>query len=311
MFILTFNFLLLLYFKKRKHHIKVCFCKVIIEPLLHFNLAARPVSVFQDYMDGTFGLALISEYQERLEKFPTLGLPSLATSTFCICLNAMSEIWKRFVYQHQRFPAKIFTLLQAKTSNHLLDMYMEMQCQMHCCKCCVDVEFSQVLLNYIPSEMAQDRNNVELWAKLEDIKKFLQDIARFFPLSSDTVECLHGYIQTRIHKFRGRKLGDQTAQEVSLWSTIKTTHQSFWNLTWNDQGDAGARQRLHRYNMKGTNQYTQPENRRLKPSPSSSIWNMANLNLLREQPAMAKAPKKLCGNPAEIWTILELAHINT
>ena len=138
-----------------------------------------------------------------------------------------------------------------------------------------------------------DREDPEVRSKVQSLEQFLHHLAAFLPLSSDTAECAHGSLQTRIHRFRGQKVSDPAAQEIGLWS-IKGAYRTFWNLIWNKQGDCKARRRLKRFTKKGFNQHTNLEHR--KNLGQRSPWSMDLMEELVNQPALMKTPKTLCGH---------------
>ena len=136
-------------------------------------------------------------------------------------------------------------------------------------------------MTFMSSELVGgDREDPEVRSKVQSLEQFLHHLAAFLPLSSDTAECAHGSLETRIHRFRGQKVSDPGAQEIGLWS--------------NKQGDCKARRRLKRFTKKGFNQHTNLEHR--KNLGQRSPWSMDLMEELVNQPALMKTPKTLCGH---------------
>lgn len=153
-------------------------------------------------------------------------------------------------------------------------------------------------MTFMSSELVGgDREDPEVRSKVQSLEQFLHHLAARLPLSSDTVECAHGSLQTRMHRFRGQKVSDPAAQEIGLWS-IKGAYRTFWNLIWNKQGECKARHRVKRFTKKGCNQYTNLEHRKNlgQRSPGSIVWSMDVMEELVNQPALVKTPKTLCGH---------------
>lgn len=174
--------------------------------------------------------------------------------------------------------------------------YREMQRMMAECRDCFDLEFSQAVLSFIPEDLAA----AEVQTRVKQLKYYLFDVSVFTPISSDAVECVHGYCQSKLHRFRGRKHSDDGAQELTLWSTITRAYQRFWDVLWNELGDKEARHRLFRYGAKGCNQYTPLANRKVTHSSKSSRWNMIDLDKVCSLEGTAKKPKKLSGYLAQL-----------
>lgn len=196
------------------------------------------------------------------------------------------------------FPFKIFELLELECHDDFLNKYRAMQQAMCECQDCFDVEFSQPLLSFIP----QTLDDEHLRSRVIRLKRFLHDVSVFVPISSDSVECIHGFFQSKIHRWRGRKVSDPHAQELSLWSTITTSYKVFWDSLWEELGDPQAKRRMYRFDSKGINQYTDPSKRKVQKLNGSqaSVWKLGNMDKVCEQEKLAKKPKKLSGHLVKI-----------
>eukprot|EP00439_Symbiodinium_sp_Y106_P034185 s721_g4.t1 len=83
------------------------------------------------------------------------------------------------------------------------------------CQGCVDVELTKGLLLACPTDEACRTDFYER------VKALLTDLATFTPLSTDSVETVHGHIQSRIHKFRSRlKQAEASSERTLLMSLI-------------------------------------------------------------------------------------------
>lgn len=169
-----------------------------------------------------------------------------------------------------------------------------------CVDCC-DLEFSQPILSFIPEDLAAD----EVRVRIRQLKHFLFDCAIFVPLSSDAVECIHGFCQSKLHRFRGSKQSDDGAAELTLWATITWAFQKFWDVLWLELGDTGAKRRMYRYGAKGCNQYTPHTERKVTHPGRSSQWRMIDMDKICSLEG-AKKPKKLSGHSALLTRGLDL-----
>ena len=207
-------------------------------------------------------------------------------------------MWSRGHFCKQGFPYKIFDLLELESHDDFLNKYRDMQQAMSECTDCFDIEFSQPLLSFIPQTLAGE----QLHSRVIRLKRFLHDVSVFVPISSDSVECIHGFFQSKIHRFRGRKVSDPSAQELSLWSTITTSYKVFWDSLWQELGDPQAKRRMYRFDTKGMNQYTDPSKRKVQKlkAGQASVWTLGNMDKVCEQEKLSKKPKKLSGHLVKI-----------
>lgn len=277
--------------------VDVCSCCVLTRVVL--ACLQRSADLFKNYMNGNFGAEIVAMYLTKLKCFGELGAPFLARDCFVACLVIMGDVWRRFIFERDRFPYKLFALLEANSLWDFLCQYKRMQQQLASCSTCFDVEFSHAVLSFISASAISDLDSVsdEVWAKVKALREFLQDVSIFAPLSADGVECVHGYYQHKLHRFRGTKVSDPRAQELTLWSTVTTAWGKFWDQVWAECGDEKMRHRLPRFGRTGTNQYT-PSDKRcgLAPSKERAIWNLATLDQTCDQPLFAQPPRRLTGD---------------
>lgn len=244
---------------------------------------------FKHFISGNFGFEMVDLYVEKLRNFPRLGLPNMANECFTICISVMGEVWRRFVFDKQCCPYTLFALLDTTTDEDFLRAYRDMQRSMEDCPMCTDAEFSRDLLRAIPT----DGNLAELKPAISTLRNFLEDVTIFTPVSSDLVECLHGFQQGKVHRFRGCKPSDPAAQEICMLSTIQSSYNRFWNCLWETLGDKSARHRLHRFGQKGNNQYTDKD--KTKDPRTTSFWKMENMDRICQKPKAVRTPRKLSG----------------
>ena len=158
------------------------------------SVPVRCKATFLKYCSGDFGLDLNAEYLQKLKQFPHLGLPQLSTTCFTICIMCMGEVWRRFTFERQCFPFKLFGLLNAPSDQQFLKDYRLMQAAQRKCPQCIDIEFSRVILGFIPPSMGQGQEAMHRVASLRD---FLVDLAIFAPITADIVENLHGFLSSQ------------------------------------------------------------------------------------------------------------------
>ena len=252
----------------------------------------RSSSFFKNYVNGSFGLTYIDAHLQNLREFPSLRIGGLSKDYFQVSLLTMGDLWKRFIHDLDRFPFKLFALLDCKSDEELLIAFQKVKGHMQVCPKCIDIEFTSQLLTYLGEDKDQ------LLTKLQNIQEFLLDAATFVPLSSDAVECIHGLHQRLAHRFRGQRPTAEAAQEEGLWSTIQSSYRKFWQLLWKKKGDPKARQRVVRYGRKGFNQYSQE-----RVQTRDGSWGFNKLSAVAKAPDQkkyVKVPKRLCGLLSEL-----------
>ena len=235
-------------------------------------------------------------YLEKMRLFPKLGLPQLATDCFVMSLGVMGELWRRFTFDKQCCPFQIFALLDTSSDEEFLQLYQKFQQTMDICPQCVDLEFSTVILQQIPPRACHRDEFVK--RRIASILDLLRDLATFTPISSDLVECLHGFQQAKLHRFRGRKPTDHAAQEIAMLASIQSTYKQFWQFAWSRLGDKFATRRFPGFDRKGVNQYSDRDKylEERQHHKRKSIWKMENMDRIVEKPDVVKKPRQLSGN---------------
>eukprot|EP00438_Fugacium_kawagutii_P000563 Skav206451 [mRNA] locus=scaffold230:72031:80449:- [translate_table: standard] len=259
-------------------------------------LVGRSSSFFIDFVKGNFGMKLIAMHVQCLLDFHRLGIPTLSKDYFVVSMLMMGDVWKRFIHDVDRYPFKLFCLLDCKTSDELLDRYHSIREQMKVCQQCIDVEFTSQIMAYL--EGGLNDNADELMLRLKITQDFLKDASTFVPLSSDHVECVHGLHQSLTYRFRGQKPSAECAQEQGLWATICSSYKAFWQHVFEQHGDLQARQRIKRFGVKGCNQYSKTKGP--IQSQTTRKWQFADLKQLCDGRQHGKVPKRLCG-----WNVFQ------
>lgn len=148
--------------------------------------------------------------------------------------------------------------------------------------------------------------------KVIKLQKLLNDMAIFCPLSSDLVECLHGFSQNLLHRWRGTKPSDPVAAERLLFALVTRSFGRFRAWLWDRIGDAEVGKRQFHYGRASSNQYTQefrPKSKlgpkqRQHPEPSRTLNfdRMDRLLAYGQQTGPGMVPRKLCGDlPKQTW----------
>lgn len=165
----------------------------------------RSREIFRDFVSGKFGTELISDYIVVLGNFPLLRIPSVASTTFSLALQAITDSWRRFSLPMESYPFILFNLCGME-HKEFLEEYFRTQKHAQACKTCCDLEFSHPILHFIAPGSDWDSPLVK--SKVLSIQHMLDDIRCYTPISRDPVECLHGYTQNLLHRWRGCKPSD-------------------------------------------------------------------------------------------------------
>lgn len=235
---------------------------------------------------------MVEAYIERLIAFPALQVPDFVDSYFNLALQQLGEGWRRFFHEQQRFPSKLFKFACLSHTDFMKE-YRNLQSLEAACRECFDVEFTSILLQYIPE--SEDDSSDAVMAKSECLRRFLSDTAVWAPISADIVECLHGSCQSRLHRFRGQKPADETARQTIVLDKITSAYGKFKEFMWSHFGDKFAFKRLVSYNQKKGNQYTS------KPydvSCKRHAYTTEDLDRMLATNSFPSAPRKLCGSLA-------------
>ena len=185
----------------------------------------RSREIFRDFVSGKFGTELISDYIVVLGNFPHLRIPSVASTTFSLALQAITDSWRRFSLPMESYPFILFNLCGVE-HKEFLEEYFRTQKHAQACKTCCDLEFSHPILHFIAPGSDWDSPLVK--SKVLSIQHMLDDIRCYTPISSDPVECLHGYTQNLLHRWRGCKPSDPHR----LWTlAVRPNHQILRSLS--------------------------------------------------------------------------------
>ena len=270
-------------------------------------LPFRSKSFFMDYVTGKFGDGLVQEYMRNLHIFPLHGIPDLSKPFFHLSLQAASEDWRRFVFSMEKFPHDTFRLVDLDRQN-FLRVYDDLRRRAEKCPHCVDLEFTWPILQYIQVPYGTNAEDLDAATakKIDRVQHFLQSVTTFAPLSSDLVECLHGYCQRLIRQGGGGcRPSDQTAQERVLWSLITKAYAKVRAFVWDKLGDAKGFRRLFRFGNVSSNQYTKEIGSNSRKSYSGNSVSFAKMDtmLAYNQNCEMRKPRKLCGLSAQTQTI--------
>ena len=214
----------------------------------------RSKKIFHNFISGQFGQSLVDMFVRRLDEFQHLGADDIRSEYFSLSLEAMGEHWRRFSFPTNGFPFAFFRLLDFETDDAaFLNAYFQIQEMARACGQCADLEFSTVILSFIDhgSQMGDPGTR----SKIHQLRRFLNSIAIYGPLSTDLVECAHGFMQCLLHTWRGSKPTDDVAVERVLWSTITRQYSKFREWIWDRFFDKPFRHRIGRYGMTSNNQY--------------------------------------------------------
>lgn len=138
----------------------------------------------------------------------------------------------------------------------------EFQRQVSKCTVCADPEFTAVLLSQLPNVI--DCENPEHVQQAVKLQQVLADLACVAPLSTDAVESLHGFTQTKLHRFRGSRPTDPAAREISVWGKICSAWNVIKTWIWDRTGDVQVNRRLAKYHNKSASADPSKERTRLK-----------------------------------------------
>ena len=126
----------------------------------------------------------------------------------------------------------------------------------------------------------------------------------YSPLSTDIVECLHGFCQSLIQSGgRGTRPTDEGAAERLMWAFVTRSYQKLRNLIWNNFADSQAAHRFKRFGRKGCNQYSAGKEAGDKQQhshnarrPGLTMEKMDRAIALGQQLPNCRPPRKLCGD---------------
>lgn len=256
-----------------------------------------------DYVSGNFGWELVKDYILGLTNFPYLKIPDLALDFFQLSLGAMSEKWRRFTFSTQSYPCETFKLAGVD-HDKFVSMYSDLKQRRKESPCCIDPEFTGILLEYIVSfENDIDTDGLPVREKICHIQQLLDHIMAFAPISSDLVECLHGYCQRLVRQSGpGARPTDSVAQQRVLWGSITAAYNKMYQFMWDRFGDKSFFRRLPRFGglSRTGNQYTREVNQGglgecKQLSKNSKSLSTPKIESLLAHGQQLRKPRRLCG----------------
>ena len=249
-------------------------------------------------MSGEFGEQLVREYLDKMRSMPSvrIGSESLARDFFVLCLAQIGESWRRFCHNHQSFPHVLCKLCALESTADLCKELARFQQEARQCPECVDPEFTAVLLGKLPSPFdPANPDHVHIALK---IQQFLQDLSVFTPVSTDSVEALHGFAQSSLHRFRGTKPTDNTAKEICLWGKLLSSWDVVMKWIWDRTGDTQARRRVSAFYNRSSSSV------RVGHRPKLTMLQVRAMSKVEDNAEPSRNPrfkrKRLCGFLAAI-----------
>ena len=198
-----------------------------------------------DFMSGDLGRQLVLSYVNKLETFPSLqprlNNSSIALDFFKMVVIQVGESRRRFCYKHDCFPFILWQLCNLQ-DDALYSRFSELQEVAVRHPCCADIEFTTCLLGHVPRPF--DPRDPSHQERVAQVQRFLQDCATYAPVSTEQVEAAHGFMQTKLHRFRGLKPTDEVAREITLWSSVTAAYRSIEKYIWDRAGDHQGARRL-------------------------------------------------------------------
>lgn len=262
------------------------------------RMCPRTAETFLENVDCRFGTRMLKAYVAKMKGFSETGLVSMRKDAFIGCIMLMGEVWRRFVFDRDCFPFRLWKELSGTYSTEeFLEQYSRLQDMKHACPKCFDSEFSHPILEFIPQP--HDPHHPETILQVDALRHLLGDLASFAPLSSDIVECLHGFYQKKVHRHCGAKPSDPIAQQVTLWASILSSYRSFWQSLWKKAGDFKINFRIHRFGRKGCNQWSDDASKKANQGESrfegATGESKSMFQRIADIPASRKKPRRICG----------------
>ena len=261
-----------------------------------WNPPLRSAKIFKSFVSGKFGDSLLNGYIECLNGFPKLGVQQVTMEYFHLALQAMGEHWRRFSFLTMGFPWSLFRLADLDSDDEFLRMYMNIQGQMSKCDKCMDLEFSSVILGFIPKDSKVEDDNVR--CKIHQLRSFLNDLCAVAPISADKVECAHGFSQALLHRWRGTKVTDNVAQERFFWAQVTSLFSQFKSWVWDHSMDAYFNKRLQHFGKKGFNQYSAEKSDKSSGCQKKRALSIATMDRILAFGQSLPSVRKLSGSLA-------------
>ena len=252
-------------------------------------------------MTGKFGQDFIDDYVKILQDFPRFSIYGLASQVFKLALEAIGEVWRRFIHATSATPFTLFQMMDMNQQDFLA-AYHSLRAKIAKCAQCADLEFTQPLMVYLQSS---EHDVAEMERRCCHVRELLRSIATHGPTSSDLVECLHGYCQKLLQRGGGGvRPSDEGAQQRVLWSLVTKAYEKDRQFIFDHCGDAKAAYRFAHYGRKGHNQYSAAKNSEADGPPARFSKSKKELTAQKLDRLFAfnsdintivSKPRKLCG----------------
>ena len=258
-----------------------------------------------EYVTGEFGKQFLRDYVKILTSFPLQSIHSTAKRFFTLALEAMGEVWRRFVLAVSRTPYTLFRTMDMSHTDFLQEC-AALEKRSARCSQCIDMEFTTPMLEFLRARNSDQK-------AVTQVQNLLRSIAVHGPISSDLVECLHGYCQRILSKGGpGTRPSDEGAQQRVLWSLLTKAFQKEEEFIHQHFGDANRNSRLAQYGRKGANQYSsrfktgdmeaECENSGKVWKARLSIGKMDRLLAFGQGASDLPKARKLCGALPQLWS---------
>ena len=165
------------------------------------NHAAKSKQLFLSVASGAFGWSVIQEYCKMINggldtfvdpRFNTSDQKHLQ-SVFKMILQIISNIWRRFVHDHNVGKFKMFSLIETSLEEFVM-LWDALQIENGSCCHCFDTTFSKRVLNIYPGQLAESPRELQQ-AIQKEVTILLSDLVTHCPISSDPVEVKNGQVQ--------------------------------------------------------------------------------------------------------------------
>ena len=195
----------------------------------------------------------MQDYCDLLVSFPEYHIHTVAHEYFVLALEAMAEAWRRFQFVVTTYPFAIFQWVDMD-DKCLWKECVELEKFGSRCPACIDSGFTRPIIDFI---QATDVDEAALRVRTSAVRALLKTVMIHCPISSDVVECLHGYCQQLLRTgSRGTRPSDNGAMERILWGLVSKSYEKLRGFIADYFADKQAAHRCHRYGAKGSNQYT-------------------------------------------------------
>lgn len=230
------------------------------------DLKGKCKESFLRIISGDFGEDLmrrtLSLLDGGLEENLAMGMslsPERMRLLFQVVCACVSDLWRRLVYEAEKYPVKVFSLLRLETLDEFVQTWDGFLDARSTCGMCVDLEFTEPLLaTFGPEPLARRSTMTQILVQME-VCELLSHIASCSPLTSDSVEVKHGAVQWAVSHRSGRFVKKPAvARETSLLQSVIRNHgraqAEVSNMTLPPQRVASAIQR--QVGVKSTNQHS-------------------------------------------------------